>query len=214
MRTTYIIFIFALVAQCFSQTTFVSDNRNSLKLTYGLFYPIRKQFRNPIENSNNTLDNPMPYISFGIEHPRGYGRKNNFPEFGANYFLNQIRINPDGTKTNWFAGSLYGVFKFDLFPKNKYFDLYVGYGGLIGAQMLTAKKTSTETFFNFNASIIPHLEFRAQPIKRISIGVSANFLYDGTLSKWLTFDSKTYPINYTKFTGTMVKFFVGWCYGK
>lgn len=214
MRKTFIICILVLTTQCFSQKSFVSDNRNSLKLTYGLFYPIKNQFRNPIENSNNTLDNPMPFISLGHEHPRGYGKRNDFPELGVNYFLNQIRINPDGTKTNWFAGSLYFIYKYDLFPKNKYFDLYVGGGGLIGTQALTVKKNTTVTYLNFNASILPHLEFRAQPIKRISVGVSANFLYDGTLSKWFAFGNRTYPISYTKFTGTMVKFFIGWCYGK
>lgn len=214
MRSIVIIVLLNVAINCISQTTFVSDNRNSLKLTYGLFYPMKNEFRNPIENSGGNLNNPIPFLSFGIEHPRSYGKQNKCHEFGFNYFLNQIKINPDNSKTNWCAGSLYFVLKFDLFPQNKYLDLFVGGGGLVGSQFLSAKSSSRETYFNFNAAIIPHLELRIQTIKRISIGACANFLYDGTLSKWYTFDSKTYPINYTKFSGTMVKFFIGWCWGK
>lgn len=195
------------------QTTFASDNRNSVKLNYGLFYPIKSQFRNPIQNSNNTLDNPMAFISVGVEHPRGYGRRNNFFELGVNFFLNEERTNPDLTKTNWFAGSLFMVYKYDIFPKNKYLDFYFGIGGLLGTQLLTVKQTNTETYFNFNASIMPHAELRIQPLKRISIGASADFLYDGTKTKWYTFDARTYPIGYTRFTGTILKFFIGWCWG-
>ncbi|MBS1635176.1 MAG: hypothetical protein JST26_04580 [Bacteroidetes bacterium] len=203
--------ILAMPGLC--QKVFMSDNRNSDKFTYGLFYPVAGQFRNPIASTNNSLSYPLPFISLGSEHPRGYGKRNDFPEWGLNYFLNQIRHNPDGTKTNWCAGSIYLLYKYDVFPQNKYIDLYFGGGGLAGTQVLTARKTRTETYFNFNASLIPHIEFRAQPLKRISVGASANFLYDGTKTKWYGFGEKTYPVGYSRLTGTMVKFFIGWCYG-
>jgi hypothetical protein len=197
----------------FCQTLPIPDYKRAYRISFGLVYPLKDHFRNPIENFHNNLKEPFSYVSLGYEHPRESGKKKNiYTEGGFNYFLNQIRLNPDSTKTNWCAMSLYMNKKYDLFPKNRYVDLLIGYGGLFGWQIMTVKKQQRETFRNFNASIYPHLELRIQPSMNISFGLSANFLYDGTQSKWKTFGKKEYSVDYTKFSGSLVNFSILWRY--
>lgn len=214
MRYIITLWLIASGVSTLSQTSFQSDNRNSVKLNYGLFYPLKSQFRNPIADLNSSLNEPLSFLSLGLEHPRGYGKKNICGEYGINYFMNQSKTSPDTVKTHWFAISVYFIYKYDVFPQNKYIDVFVGVGPQIGEQFLSHRKKGLEIYRNFNASLIPHLELRLQPVKRLSVGASVNFLFDFTQSKWKTFDSKTYPVNYTKFTGTTAKFFLGWCWGK
>lgn len=214
MRNSIIVLFLILGVRTFSQESFQSDNRNSAKFSYGLFYPLKSQFRNPLADLRSSLPEPVPSLGIGLEHPRGYGRRNVCFEYGITYFMNQRTVSPDSVKTNWFAFNVYYLYKYDVFPRNKYIDLFVGLGPQVGGQFLTLRKSGAEIYRNFNLSLIPHLELRLQPLKRISLGASADFLFDLTGSKWKTFDARTYPVNYTKFTGMSLKFFAGWCWGK
>lgn len=214
MRIKIIVFFLMPGVWAFAQESFQSDNRNSVKFSYGLFYPLKNQFRNPLADTKASLTEPMPSMGIGLEHPRGYGRRNVCFEYGINYFMNQHKTSPDSVKANWFAFNLYYLYKYDIFPRNKYIDLFACIGPQFGGQFLSLRKNGRDIYRNFNLSLVPYLELRIQPLKRISVGAAAGFLFDITGSKWKTFDAGTYPVNYTKFTGLSAKFFAGWCWGK
>ena len=209
-----LIIIFILKTTFISGQAFTSDNRNSLKATYGYFTPLTNKYKNPIETTfKNEFNSPKQFVGLRLEHPRGYGKRNICGEYGLSYFINQTKNIGDTLKLNWFANNFYLIVKYDLFPKNKYVDLFVCGGGLIGSQRIIVDNKSTQVYRNLNASIVPQLELRIQPIKRISLGIEGSFLYDITNPKWKN-RSKTYSLDNSKFTGTTVNFFVGWCWGK
>lgn len=143
IANTICVLIILMTHNLVSQNTFTSDNRNSIKLSYGVFYPFNNQFR----NSTEKIKQPLPFISLLLEHPRGYGERNRCGEMGTSYFLNQIKTNSDSTKTSWSAFNVYGVLKFDLFPKNKYIDLFLGGGVLVGSQIFITKKNRNKCEF-------------------------------------------------------------------
>ena len=197
-----------------SGQTFTSDNRNSLKATYGYFIPLTSNYKNPLETTfKNEFNSSKQYVGISLEHPRGYGKRNLCGEYGINYFINQTKNLGDTLKLNWFANNFYLIFKYDLFPKNKYVDLFACVGGLVGSQRIIVDNKSTQVYRNFNACVVPQLELRIQTIKRISFGFEASFLYDLTSPKWKN-RSNTYLLDNSKFTGTTANFFVGWCWGK
>lgn len=194
--------------------TFTSDNRNSWKGKFGYFIPLASNYKNPIESKfKDEFNSPKQYVGLSLEHPRGYGKRNEAGEVGFNYYINQTKNIGDTIKLNWFANNFYVIIKYDLFPKNKYIDLFFCGGGLIGSQRLIVDKKSSQVYRNFNACIVPQIELRIQTIKRISFGFEANFLYDLTNPKWKN-RSNNYLFDNSKFTGTTVNFFVGWCWGK
>lgn len=218
-KSISIIFVFACLSFNGTSQTVSRDgkttfyNRNSLKLQYGLFYPMKSQYRNPIGATFNTsFTNPRQVISIGREHPRGYGIRNNCFESGISYFINQIVQTQDSTKLKISAFNVYLNYKFDLFPKSKILDLYVGFAGILGSQILIVDKGKREMYRNFYSTIAPKTELRIQLVDRVSIGSEFSFYYDLTNTNWKTFGSGKRFIDYSKFTGSLINIFVGWCW--
>lgn len=205
---------FILTAMFVSGQTVTYDNRNSWKGKFGYFTPLTSNYKNPIETTfKNEFDSPKQFIGLSLEHPRGYGKRNKAGEVGLNYFLIQTKNIGDTVKLNWFAYNFYVVLKYDVFPKNKYIDLFFCGGGLVGSQRIIVDDKTTQVYRNYTACIIPQIELRIQTIKRISFGFEASFLYDLTNPKWKN-RSNTYLIDNSKFTGTTANVFIGWCWGK
>lgn len=204
MRFLMVLIALLCFRDCFSQK---SKNvfTNEVKFGFGNFYPLKNQFRNPLENLNSTLNKPIHFVSFSRGHC-------NRAEIGVTYFLNQISYTQDKTKTNWSAINFHYIYKKNLTSSSKYFKILVGLGGIIGEQFVIVKTDETKVFRNFNATLIPQLEVRINPAKRVAIGFTTNFLYDITKSKWRSFASKQYIINYTKFSGTTASINVIWNY--
>jgi hypothetical protein len=213
--SSFFIILFLLKIMSVSGQTFSSDNRNSWKASYGLFYPLTSKYKNPISTSfQNAFNTPKQSVGIALEHARGYGKVNVCGELGINYFYNQIIHIGDSIKLNWFGNNMYFILKYDLFPKNKYIDLFICGGALIGSQRIIITDKSSEVYRNFNAALIPQLELRIQTIKRISLGVEANFIYDLTDPKWKRNGTENYLLDKSSFSGTQMKFFIGWCWGK
>jgi hypothetical protein len=204
MRFLTVLIALVCFRDCFSQKS-KNDPINEVKIGFGNFYPLKNQFRNPLENLNSTLNKPIHFVSLSAGHL-------NRAEGGFTYFLNQVKYTPDKTKTNWSAINFHVIYKKDLTPSSKYFKIFVGLGGIIGEQFVIVKTDKTKVFRNFNATLIPQLEVRINPTQRVAIGFTSNFLYDITKSKWRSFDSKQYVINYTKFSGTTASINVIWNY--
>lgn len=211
-RFLTIIFIFKTLP--FVGQTFTSDNRNSWKGKFGNFIPLTSDYKNPIETTfQSQFNSPKQFVGLSLEHPRGYGKRNICAEVGINYFINQTKNIGDTLKLNWFANNFYWLFKYDLFPQNKYVDLFICAGGLVGSQRIIVDNKSSQVYKNFNACVVPQIELRIQTIKRISVGIETNFLYDLTSKKWKNHPNSYYLDN-SKFTGTTINIFVGWCWGK
>ncbi|MBS1636909.1 MAG: hypothetical protein JST26_13410 [Bacteroidetes bacterium] len=194
--------------------SFTSDNRNSLKASYGYFVPWARYYKNPIETRfGTTFSSPRPFVALSLEHPRGYGSRNICGEYGVSYFLNQTK-NPGDTLTlHWFANNFFLVLKYDMFPQNKYIDLFICGGGLVGSQRIIVDDKERRVYRNFNAALIPRVELRVQTVKRISLGLEAAFLYDLSNTRWKS-RPDTWSPDHSAFTGTTLNAFVGWCWGK
>ena len=190
-----------------------SDNRSfAFKATYGYFIPLTSSYNNPIETTfKNNFNSPKQFVGIRLEYPRNVGKSRRYGELGANYFINQTKNIGDTLKLNWFAYNFYFSLKYDLFKKNKYVSLLLCAGGLVGSQRIVVDNKSSQAYNNFNASLVPQIQLRVQPIKRISLGIEASFLYDLTNPKWKN-HSNTYLLDNSKFTGTTVNFFIGWCW--
>ena len=202
------LFIFALTCtiNCFSQSD-STKYLNRLKVGYGNFYPLKSNFGSSLKHLNNQYDYPLHCIYITVEHQK-------FSDLGFTYFINQIKYNPDHAKTNWFATNFHHILKYNLTSKNKYMSLFVGGGALFGAQFITVRKDETETFRNFNASLVPHLELRIRATKRLGVGLVSNFLFDLTKPTWKSFEKTRYSVSDNKFSGTMVNLYIGWSYMK
>ncbi len=211
-RLLLLIFI-TLTTLGYSQT--VDYYRNTVKASYGLFSPLSKQYHNPIGRAfNEVFENPKAFIGLQMDHPRAIGTKNISGEYGINYFLNQTKTIGDSVKLNWFANNFSLIIKADLLPRNRYIDFYLGIGPLIGSQRLIVKERTTEVYRNFNAALVPVVELRLQFMKRICIGAEGRFLYDLSNPSWKRHGSIHYDLDHSNFSGTTLRFFIGWCFDK
>lgn len=207
-------FTLCLVLKLFTisgQSKFV-DHGNGVKLYYGQFYPTSYKYKSPVNDLfQPVFKAPLPLISIGIEHPRGRNQKLT-AEWGINYYLNQTKNIGDTLRLNWFANNMYWMFKYDLLKKSRYIHFFVCGGAFIGSQRIIIKDKSTHVYRNFNAALVPQLELRIQPVSRISFGADINFMYDFTSPRWKHRGASDYNLGHSGFSGTQIKFFLGWCF--
>lgn len=174
--------------------------------------PSAGNYKNPIETAfKSAFNSPKQFVGLRLEHPRGYGKRNICGEYGITYFINQRKNIGDTLKLNWFANNFYLILKYDLLPQNKYIDLFMCGGALVGSQRIIVNGRSTQVYRNFYACALPQIELRIQAIKQISLGFEASYLYDLTNPRWKS-RSGGYLLNHSKFSGATANVFIGWCW--
>ena len=207
-----LLFIILLIESTFT----FSQNEgyvSSVEISAGLLYPNKSKFGNPIQSSfNEAFESQKQFVALKIEHPRNYSKQNLGAEIGINYYLNQTKSIGDTVKLNWFANTVYAVYKYDLIPKNTYIDVLLCGGGQLGAQRLIINDGTNTVYKNFNAAIIPQVEIKIQPIKRFCFGVQANYIYDLTKGAWKKKTGNDFVIDDSKFSGFSVNAYLAWCW--
>jgi hypothetical protein len=204
-------FIFIISFSAFSQTSDYWPNWHQVKIGYGVLNLNREFYKNPLEIiSDSKFKKSMEVITLegSVKHNIEVNRT---MEFGFLYYLPQTMELSDSLSAKRTGYNTYVIFKYDLLPKTKIIDLFVGGGVSLGRHYLYINDGNSSSYRNYNASVLPQIDLEIRPLKRLAFSAEANFLSDLTFQKWKS-KNPAYLIAPTRFGGTLLRFSVSFFY--